>query len=221
MSGLLIVDLCLPIGRGQRQLIIGDRFTGKTSLYLAILLCSVTFSSLLSIDGFGAKRLFGIFVGIGLSLSKLSAMFMSLRHSCYLLIISSHSSSSALLAFLIPLIGISVCEMCSSSGSDTCICFDSLSGHSKAYRQISLILSKIPGRDAFPADIFNIHSSLLERCGKVCPLYSGSATSGYPIVTCVINGDITEFITTNIISITSSQCGWHMLRPIQCGWHNR
>ena len=105
---------------------------------------------------------------------------------------------------MIPLIGISICERLRDRGYDISICFDDLSKHSKSYRQISLILAKIPSRDAFSADIFNIHSSLLERCGKLRNNYFGGSITAFPCIE-TINSDITEYIATNIISITDGQ----------------
>ena len=105
---------------------------------------------------------------------------------------------------MIALIGISIVERLRDRGFDSCICFDDLSKHSKCYRQISLILAKIPSRDAFPADIFNIHSSLLERCGKLMYSYFGGSITAFPVIE-TINSDITEYIATNVISITDGQ----------------
>lgn len=105
---------------------------------------------------------------------------------------------------MIPLIGISIGERLRDRGNNILICFDDLSKHSKSYRQISLILAKIPSRDAFPSDIFNVHSALLERCGKLSAIYFGGTISAFPIIE-TINSDITEYIATNIISITDGQ----------------
>jgi hypothetical protein len=185
---------------------LGDRSTGKTSIFLYTVLSSYYFNYIASVDGFGTKKLFNIYIGISLNLSKLSKFIASIIYNYYLLIIATHSSSPALLNFLIPFVGITICERLRDRGYDSIICFDDLSKHSKSYRQISLILGKIPSRDAFPADIFNIHSSLLERCGKLSlnlGKLSGSITA-FPIVE-TINSDITDFIATNIISITDGQ----------------
>jgi len=105
---------------------------------------------------------------------------------------------------MIPLIGVSIGERLRDRGNNILICFDDLSKHSKSYRQISLILAKIPSRDAFPSDIFNVHSALLERCGKLSAIYFGGTISAFPIVE-TINSDITEYTATNIISITDGQ----------------
>ena len=200
MGGLTLVDSILPVGRGQRQLILGDRYTGKTSIFLCFLITSNTFNLLGSIDGFGTQRLFGLYIGMNQNLSKLSK-FICLSFS---LILASHSSSSSLLSFMLPSIGVSIVERLRDRGFDGCICFDDLSKHSKCYRQISLILAKIPSRDAFPADIFNIHSSLLERCGKLKYSYFGGSITAFPVIE-TIHSDITEYIATNVISITDGQ----------------
>ena len=204
ISGLRLIDSILPVGRGQRQLILGDRYTGKTSIFLSFLLTSNRFNFIGSIDGFGTKRLFAPYIGMNQNLSKLSQLINSLFYDWFSLILTSHSSSSSLLSSIIPLIGISIAERLRDRASECIICFDDLSKHSKSYRQISLILAKIPSRDAFPADIFNIHSSLLERCGKLKYSYFGGSITGFP-VTETINSDITEYIATNVISITDGQ----------------
>jgi len=160
---------------------------------------------LCTIDGFGTRRAFGIYIGINLNLSKLNSILNSLFYiNYYSLVLSSHSSSCSLFSFLLPLIGISISERLRDRGIDSIICLDDLSKHSKAYRQLSLILAKIPSRDAFPADIFNIHSSLLERCSKLKSSYFGGSITAFPIIE-TINSDITEYIATNIISITDGQ----------------
>ena len=205
ITGLRIVDSILPVGRGQRQLILGDRYTGKTSIYLSLLLHCNYLSLLGSIEGLGTKRIFAIYIGINQNLSKLSK-FISfiILINWYCLILSSHSSSSSLLSYTIPLIGISIAERLRDRGFDSIICFDDFSKHSKSYRQISLILGKIPSRDAFPSDIFNIHASILERCGKLKLCYFNGSITASPIIETIAN-DITEYIATNIISITDGQ----------------
>ncbi len=205
ITGIRIIDNILPIGRGQRQLIIGDRYTGKTSIYLSILLHCNYLSLLGTIEGFGTKRVFGIYIGINQNLSKLYKLItFLLLINYYSLIISSHSSSSSLFSYIIPLIGISIGERLRDRGLDTILCFDDLSKHSKSYRQISLILAKIPSRDAFPSDIFNCHSTILERCGKLKLCYFNGSITAFPIIE-TIASDITEYIATNIISITDGQ----------------
>jgi len=168
ISGIRLIDSILAIGRGQRQLILGDRYTGKTSIYLSLIIKLNIINIIGSIDGLGTRRIFGIYIGINQNLSKLSKLvYLFGIINWFSLILATHSSSSSLLSFIIPLIAMSISERLRDRGHDICICFDDLSKHSKAYRQCSLLLNKIPSRDAYPADIFNIHSSLLERCGKL------------------------------------------------------
>jgi F0F1-type ATP synthase alpha subunit len=171
-----------------------------------------------SIDGFGTNRIFGVYIGINQNLSKLLKSFSFLSYYSFInsnlgdhrilfslcLFLATHSASSSLLSFMIPLIGISIGERVRDRGNDICLCFDDLSKHSKSYRQLSLILAKIPSREAFPSDIFNIHSSLLERCGKFSAYYFGGSISSFPLIE-TINSDITEYIATNVISITDGQ----------------
>ena len=205
LSGLRLIDSILAIGRGQRQLILGDRYTGKTSIYLSLMLKLNTINAVGSFDGFGTRRVFGIYIGINQNLSKLSKLiYLFGIINWFSLILATHSSSSSLLSFSIPLIAVSVGERLRDRGFDICICMDDLSKHSKAYRQCSLLLNKIPSRDAYPADIFNIHSSLLERCGKLKFDYFSGSITALPIIE-TINADITEYIATNVISITDGQ----------------
>jgi len=205
ITGLRIVDSILPVGRGQRQLILGDRYTGKTSIYLSLLLHCNYLSLLGSIEGLGTKRVFGIYIGINQNPSKLGKLISFIWViNWYSLILSSHSSSSSLPSYTLPLIGISIAERLRDRGFDTIICFDDSSKHSKSYRQISLILSKIPSRDASPSDIPNIHASILERCGKLKLCYFNGSITALPIIETIAN-DITEYIATNIISITDRQ----------------
>jgi proton translocating ATP synthase F1 alpha subunit len=205
ISGLRIIDSILAVGRGQRQLILGDRYTGKTSIYLSLVRKLSIINALGSIDGFGTRRIFGVYTGINQNLSKLSKLiYLFGVINWFSLILATHSSSSALLSFMLPLIAVSISERLRDRGYDICICFDDLSKHSKAYRQCSLLLNKIPSRDAYPADIFNIHSSLLERCGKLKFNYFGGSITSLPIIE-TINADITEYIATNVISITDGQ----------------
>lgn len=205
ITGMRVIDSLFSIGRGQRQLILGDRYTGKTTIYLSVIIRSSTINLLFALDGLGSVRVFGVYVGINQNLSKLARIlhYIGLLNF-YSVILATHSSSSALLSFVIPCIGVSISERLRDKGYDICICFDDLIKHSKAYRQCSLLLSKIPSRDAYPADIFNVHSSLLERCGKLRVSYFGGSISAFPVIES-INADITEYIATNVISITDGQ----------------
>jgi len=224
ITGIRLVDSCLPIGRGQRQLILGDKSTGKTSIFVFSLLTSWRYSIISSFEGISTKRLFGLYLGININLSKLmkllhsiisyssfshsSLSFNSLSVSNYssvlFLVISTHSSSTALLSFMIVNLGITICERLRDRSFDSLICFDDLSKHAKCYRQVSLLLGRVPSRDAYSSDVFNIHSSLLERSGRLRLNYFGSSITSFPIIE-TINSDITEFIATNVISITDGQ----------------
>ena len=204
--GVQLIDSLLPVGRGQRQLILGDRYTGKTSLFSFSLLHSSMVNVMHTLDGFGSKRLFGLYIGLSQSLNKLSKLIHSftLIH-WFIFIFSTQPSSSSLLSFMIPMIGISIAERIKDRGFDVVICFDDLSKHSRSYRQISLLQNKIPSRDAYPSDVFNIHSSLLERAGSSAWL--GTLRNGKSTISCLpiietINADISEYIATNVISIT-------------------
>jgi len=227
ITGIRLVDACLPIGRGQRQLILGDKSTGKTSIFVFSLLTSWRYSIISSFEGISTKRLFGLYLGININLSKLmkllhsiisyssfshsvvsSLSFNSLSVSNYssvlFLVVSTHSSSSALLSFMIVNLGMTICERLRDRSFDSLICFDDLSKHAKCYRQVSLLLGRVPSRDAYSADVFNIHSSLLERSGRLRLNYFGSSITAFPVIE-TINSDITEYIATNVISITDGQ----------------
>jgi len=235
ITGIRLVDSCLPIGRGQRQLILGDKSTGKTSIFVFSLLTSWRYSIISSFEGISTKRLFGLYLGININLSKLMKLLYSvISYSSFLfgplcgsvfgaqfdssfnsltisnyssvlfLVVSTHSSSSALLSFMIINLGITISERLRDRSFDSLICFDDLSKHAKCYRQVSLLLGRVPSRDAYSSDVFNIHSSLLERSGRLRLNYFGSSITAFPIIE-TINSDITEFIATNVISITDGQ----------------
>ena len=209
LTGLRVVDSILPVGRGQRQLILGDRYTGKTSCFLSTLLNASLLNLLGSIDGFGSKRLFLIYVGLNQSLNKLSKLINVIWYINWTtFIFSSHSTSCSLLTFLLPLLGVSIAERIRDCGYDSCIAFDDLSKHSRSYRQINLLQQKLPSRDAFPSDVLNIHSSLLERVAYgiwIGTIRNARSTiSSFPIIE-TINADISEYIATNVISITDGQ----------------
>ncbi len=204
VTGSIFADSLLPIGCGQRQLIIGDRFIGKTSIFITLILANCIHNYVNSIDGLGTKKLFAVYIGINQNLSKIFKLISVLRGNL-VSIYCTHSSSSCFLSFIVPLCGIRVAEKLQSKGFNVVMCFDDLNLHAKSYRQISLLLSKIPSREAYSADIFNIHSSLLERCSNITKaiITKGSITS-LPIIE-TINSNISDYIATNIISITDGQ----------------
>ena len=192
------------MGRGQRQLILGDRYTGKTPLSSTLPIFSNSISSLV-IDGLGTKRLIGSYIGINQNPSKLPKLISSLLYiSRTILCSATHSATSSLPPYMIPLIGISIRERLRDRGYDRTVRSDDRPKHAKSYRQIPSIQSKIPSRDAYPADIPNIHPPLLERCGKLKYIYYGGSITAYPRIE-TINPDITEYTATNSISITDRQ----------------
>ena len=207
MTGLRVVDTILPIGRGQRQLIIGDRFTGKTSIYINTIINNNRNNFIKSVEGFGCKRLFGVYVAINQNLSriyKITYIFNFLHMNWYNIIIATHTTSPAMLSYLAPYNGTAIAEYLRDNGYDGLICYDDFSKHAKVYRQISLIQGRVPGRDAYPADVFNVHAALLERAGKTKWICGNGSITAFPIIE-TIHCDVTEYIATNLISITDGQ----------------
>ena len=191
VTGIKVVDCLFPIGLGQRQLIIGDRYTGKTTIAVDAILCQKK------------TKIKCIFVSIGQkksSVNKLISTFIKNEAFYYTTMISADSSDPVALQFLAPYTGCSLAEIFSVLGGDSLIIYDDLSKHAVAYRQMALLLRKSPGRDAFPSDIFYLHSNLLERAGQ---FFTGSLTA-LPIVETLAR-DVSAYIPTNIISITDGQ----------------
>jgi len=191
VTGIKVVDCLFPIGLGQRQLIIGDRYTGKTTIAVDAILCQKK------------TKIKCIFVSIGQkksSVNKLISTFIKNEAFYYTTMISADSSDPVALQFLAPYTGCSLAEIFSVLGGDSLIIYDDLSKHAVAYRQMALLLRKSPGRDAFPSDIFYLHSNLLERA---CQFFTGSLTA-LPIVETLAR-DVSAYIPTNIISITDGQ----------------
>jgi F-type H+-transporting ATPase subunit alpha len=208
ITGLRIVDIILPIGRGQRELILGDRGTGKTYFVLSIIVHSSRANAISSMDGFGARRLFGFYIGLNQNLTKIFSIvgiILIMSISSFIIIMSTSSSDAATLSFILPLLSATLCEFYRDRGFDVIISIDDLIKHAKSYRQLSLIIGSMPSRQSYPANIFNIHSSILERCGRLNSSFISGSISSFPIVE-IINNDITEYISTNVISITDGQC---------------
>ncbi len=194
-TGLRIVDASFPIAKGQRQLIIGDQMTGKTTL--------VTDTILNQHD----KGVICIYCAIGQSHSAFMKVLRLLRERGafdYTIVVAGTASSPLGEQFLAPYAACALGEYFVSKGRDVFIAFDDLSKHAWAYRQLSLLLERSPGREAYPGDIFYVHSQLLERAGKFLPELGGGTMTFFPIVA-TIQGDITGYIQTNIISITDGQ----------------
>jgi len=194
-TGITAVDSMIPIGRGQRELIIGDRQTGKTTVAL---------DTILSQRG---KDMICIYVAIGQRESKTAQVVRTLQeHGAldYTVVVSAGAASSAILQFLAPYAGAANGEYFMHKGKDALIIYDDLSKHAVAYREMSLLLRKPPGREAYPGDVFYIHSRLLERAAKLDEAHGGGSLTALPIVETQAN-DVSAYIPTNVISITDGQ----------------
>lgn len=191
-TGILSIDALVPIGKGQRELIIGNRNSGKSAVAL---------DTILNQKGKNVKC---IYVSIGQRQVNLARIIRSLEeHDAlkYTTIVSAESSDSVLSQYLAPYVGATIGEYFMNKGEDALIVYDDLSNHAIAYREMSLLLRRPPGREAYPGDVFYLHSRLLERAGK---LVSGGSLTALPIVT-IQSDDITAYIPTNLISITDGQ----------------
>lgn len=195
MTGILAVDSMIPIGCGQRELIIGDRQTGKTSIAV---------DTILNQKG---KGVICVYVAIGQKSSTVSDIVSTLtEHGAmdYTVIVSATARDSAPLQYIAPYAGCAIAEEFMYAGKDVLIVYDDLSKHAVAYRAMSLLLKRPPGREAYPGDIFYLHSRLLERAARLSPELGGGSITALPIVE-TLAGDISAYIPTNIISITDGQ----------------
>ena len=194
-TGISAVDALVPIGRGQRELIIGDRQTGKTAIAL---------DTIINQKG---KELICIYVGIGQKQSSIAQVVGTLeKHGAmeYTIVVSAPAADPAALQYLAPFAGTAIGEEFMEQGRDALIVFDDLSKHAQAYRQVSLLLRRPPGREAYPGDVFYLHSRLLERAARLDPDYGGGSLTALPIIETQA-GDVSAYIPTNVISITDGQ----------------
>jgi len=194
-TGLLAIDSMIPIGRGQRQLIIGDRQTGKTAIAL---------DAIINQKG---KDVICVYVAIGQKASTVSQVINTLRKTGsmdYTIVVSATASDSAPMQYIAPYTGCAMAEYFMYNGKDVLIVYDDLSKHAVAYRTLSLLLRRPPGREAYPGDIFYLHSRLLERSARLSREKGGGSLTALPIVETQA-GDISGYIPTNIISITDGQ----------------
>lgn len=194
-TGYKMVDSLVPIGRGQRELVLGDRQTGKTSL------CIDTMINQKHTD------VFSVYVAIGLKRSSVVQLMKTLeKFDCLdkTIIIATTSAEPASLQFLAPYSGTSMAEYFRDNGQSVVIFYDDLSKHATAYRQMSLLLRRPPGREAFPGDVFYLHSRLLERSCKYSKKYLGGSLTALPVIETQV-GDVSAYIPTNVISITDGQ----------------
>ena len=194
-TGILSIDSMFPIGRGQRELIIGDRQTGKTSIAVDTILNQKD------------KRVICIYVAIGQKASTVSKLVRTLeKHGAmeYSIVVSSTASEAAPLQYIAPYAGTALAEYFMYRGQDVLIVYDDLSKHAVAYRELSLLLERPPGREAYPGDVFYLHSRLLERSSRLSDALGGGSITALPIIE-TQEGDVSAYIPTNVISITDGQ----------------
>ncbi|MBS5823255.1 MAG: F0F1 ATP synthase subunit alpha [Clostridium argentinense] len=194
-TGIKAIDSMIPIGKGQRELIIGDRQTGKTALAL---------DAILNQKG---KDVVCIYVAIGQKQSTVAHIVNTLKEMGaldYTIVVSSTASQSAPLQYLAPFAGCSMGEYFMNKGKDVLVVYDDLSKHAVAYRTMALLLRRPPGREAYPGDVFYLHSRLLERAAKLSDKLGGGSLTALPIIE-TLAGDVTAYIPTNVISITDGQ----------------
>src|SRR5918997_724244 len=194
-TGIMAIDGMIPIGRGQRELIIGDRQTGKSAIIL---------DTIINQKG---QNLLCIYVAIGQRRSTIAQTVGILEANGamdYTIVVAASASESAALQFIAPYSGTAMGEEFMESGRDALIIYDDLSKHATAYRQVSLLLRRPPGREAYPGDVFYLHSRLLERAAKLSDVKGGGSLTSLPIIETQA-GDISAYIPTNVISITDGQ----------------
>lgn len=194
-TGIKAIDAMIPIGRGQRELIIGDRQTGKTAIAIDAIINQKN------------QNIYCIYVAIGQKNSSVAQIVSKLKQHqalSYTVIVSATASELAPLQYIAPYAGMSMAEEWLDQGKDVLIVFDDLSKHAVSYRTLSLLLKRPPGREAYPGDVFYLHSRLLERACKLAPEFGGGSITALPIIETQA-GDISAYIPTNVISITDGQ----------------
>jgi F-type H+/Na+-transporting ATPase subunit alpha len=207
-TGIMAIDAMIPIGRGQRELIIGDRSTGKTTICVDTIINQARMNKAAEAAGDKDYRpLYSIYVAIGQKQSNVARVISVLEeHGAmpYTIIIAAPASDSATNQYLAPFAGAAMGEWFMDNGMDALIIYDDLSKHAVAYRQVSLVLKRPSGREAYPGDVFYLHSRLLERSARVSEKYGNGSLTGLPI-TETQAGDVSAYIPTNVISITDGQ----------------
>lgn len=199
-TGIKAIDAMIPIGRGQRELIIGDRQTGKTAIAIDTIINQKTTQNT-------DRPVICIYVAIGQKVSKVAKIVAELeKHDAmdYTIVVTAGASDPAAMSFIAPFTGCALGEYFVEQGKDVLCIYDDLSKHAWAYRQISLLLRRPPGREAYPGDVFYLHSRLLERAVCLDPKYGGGSLTALPIIETQA-GDVSAYIPTNVISITDGQ----------------
>jgi F-type H+/Na+-transporting ATPase subunit alpha len=207
-TGIMAIDAMIPIGRGQRELIIGDRSTGKTTICIDTIISQARLNrAAAAADDKGYRPLYSIYVAIGQKQSNIARIITILEEAGalpYTIIVASPASDSATNQYLSPFAGAAMGEWFMDHGMDALIIFDDLSKHAVAYRQVSLVLKRPSGREAYPGDVFYLHSRLLERAARVGEKYGNGSLTALPIIETQA-GDVSAYIPTNVISITDGQ----------------
>ncbi|MCI5095489.1 MAG: F0F1 ATP synthase subunit alpha [Rhodobacteraceae bacterium] len=204
-TGLKSVDAMIPIGRGQRELIIGDRQTGKTAVALDAMLNQKSYNDAAGDDE--SKKLYCVYVAVGQKRSTVAQLVKKLEESGameYSIVVAATASDPAPLQFLAPYAATAMAEYFRDNGKHALIIYDDLSKQAVAYRQMSLLLRRPPGREAYPGDVFYLHSRLLERSAKLNEEHGAGSLTALPVIE-TQGGDVSAFIPTNVISITDGQ----------------
>jgi F-type H+/Na+-transporting ATPase subunit alpha len=207
-TGIMAIDAMIPIGRGQRELIIGDRATGKTTICIDTIISQARLNRAAEAAGDKAYRpLYSIYVAIGQKQSTIARVISTLEQAgamAYTIVVASPASDSATNQYLAPFAGAAMGEWFMDNGMDALIVYDDLSKHAVAYRQVSLVLKRPSGREAYPGDVFYLHSRLLERAARVSEKHGNGSLTALPIIETQA-GDVSAYIPTNVISITDGQ----------------
>lgn len=203
-TGLKAIDSLIPIGRGQRELIIGDRQTGKTSIIVDTIINQKRTNDMAKND---SEKLFCIYVAVGQKRSSVAQVVKTLRDygaMDYTIVVAATASEAAPLQFIAPYAGTAMGEYFRDNGMHAVIFYDDLSKQATAYRQMSLLIRRPPGREAYPGDVFYLHSRLLERAAKMSEKYGSGSLTAMPVIETQA-GDVSAYIPTNVISITDGQ----------------
>jgi F-type H+-transporting ATPase subunit alpha len=205
-TGIMAIDAMIPIGRGQRELIIGDRSTGKTTIGVDTMINQARINQTMEGDQ-SYRPLYNIYVAIGQKQSNVARVIAELEKADalkYTIVVAAAASDSATNQYLAPFAGASMGEWFMDNGMDALIIYDDLSKHAVAYRQVSLVLKRPSGREAYPGDVFYLHSRLLERSARVGEKFGNGSLTALPIIETQA-GDVSAYIPTNVISITDGQ----------------